>query len=99
MKRIVETSNGLELLSLKKTMNQYMVSEMNKTVSGNVSVDIKFFTDNKKFEGAVEEHFGLFKLRDESASRSQQQQQQQLQQVRQMERQQSRNNIAASQVY
>lgn len=59
-------------------------------VAENVSVDIEFVTDNKKFESSVEELFGHFKLRDDSAVRSQQQQQQ-LQQhqqsVRSMDRQ------------
>lgn len=75
-------------------MNQYMLTQMNKSLGGNVSVDLEFVTDNKKFATAVEDLFGHFKLRDESVVRNQQQHQQ-MQQIRQMERQQSRNNIAS----
>ena len=92
--RIVEKSNSLELLSLKKTMNQYLLTQMNKSLGGNVSVDIEFVTDTKKFESAVEDHFGHFKLRDESVIRNQQAHQQ-MQQIRKLERETSRNNIAS----
>lgn len=94
MSRIVEKSNSLELLSLKKTMNQYMLTQMNKSLGGNISVDIEFVTDNKKFEASVEDHFGHFKLRDESVIRNQQAHQQ-MQQIRKLERETSRNNIAS----
>ena len=94
MSRIVEKSNSLELLSLKKTMNQYLLTQMNKSLGGNVSVDIEFVTDTKKFESAVEDHFGHFKLRDESVIRNQQAHQQ-MQQIRKLERETSRNNIAS----
>lgn len=93
VKRIVDKSNCLEFLSLKKVMNQYMSALLEAPQGGAVSVDIEFVTNNDAFEKAVTENFGHFKLRDESVVRNQQQQQQ-MQQLRQAERQASRANLA-----
>lgn len=85
-------SNTLELLSLKKVMSQRLVSLMERNLSDKISVDIEFVTDNKKFETAVEDCFGHFKLRDDSVMRNQQQlsqQQQHQHHMRHMERQTS----------
>lgn len=64
-------SNCLELLSLKKVISQRLDSLTRHAVADNISVDIQFVTDSKKFESAVEDSFGHFKLRDDSVMRSQ----------------------------
>ncbi|XP_067948165.1 B-box type zinc finger protein ncl-1-like [Watersipora subatra] len=98
VQRIIEKSDCLEFLALKKVMNQYLSSLVNLPLSGAVSVDIRFVTDKEVFEKAVTDSFGHFKLRDENVLKNQQQQQQ-LQQIRQAERQASRANLASEVKY
>lgn len=71
IQRFMDKSNCLELLSLKRVMSQRLDKLMSNPVSDNLAVDIQFVTDSKKFESAVEECFGHFKLRDDSAGRNQ----------------------------
>jgi len=72
VKTVTENSNSVELLSLKKTMCQRLLSLMKSSPAHNISVDIEFVTDSKLFEKGVEDTFGHFKLRDDSVIRNQQ---------------------------
>lgn len=72
--RIVCQSNCPELLSLKKVMSQRLMSLVQQSVVDKICVDIEFVTDNKKFEAALEDNFGHFKLKDDSNMKKQQQQ-------------------------
>lgn len=68
MKRVVGKCNCVELLSLKKVMSQRLMSLISGPLGSAVSLDMEFVTDSRKFESAVEEAFGHFKIRDDSAT-------------------------------